>query len=119
MAINSVNPGVPGFSGGSGCISLDYEEYYIDNEFSDNTQFDGYTVPLTAAISNLTACEMYHIKIAIANSDRTFDSGVFLEANSFTDGIEFDVESLGPREDSHEAYEGCDNQLCFTALTGR
>lgn len=110
VAINSVNPGVPGFSGGSGCISLDYEEYYIDNEFSDNTQFDGYTVPLTAAISNLTACEMYHIKIAIADAgDHAYDSGVFLEANSFTDGIEFDVESFGPAEDSHEAYEGCDN----------
>ena len=42
-------------------------------------QFDGFTVPLTA-ISKVTPCKTYHLKIAIADvADGSYDSGVFLK----------------------------------------
>ena len=45
-------------------------------------QFNGFTVPLTA-ISKVTPCKTYHLKIAIADVfDGNFDSGVFLKGGS-------------------------------------
>jgi len=50
------------------------DPYYI--------QYDGFTVPLTA-VSAVTPGETYHLKLAIADEfDHSFDSGVFLKANS-------------------------------------
>lgn len=47
-------------------------------------QFDGFTVPLEAVVA-VNACDTYHIKIAVADaSDGLLDSGVFLEAKSFS-----------------------------------
>ncbi len=67
--------------------------YYINNgdgstaPYNSSTQYiqyDGYTVPLTA-LAPVVPCQQYHIKIAIADGgDGVWDSGVFLEANSFT-----------------------------------
>jgi gliding motility-associated-like protein len=48
------------------------------------TNFDGFTVPLTA-ISKVTPCKTYHLKIAIADVvDGSFDSGVFLKGGSLS-----------------------------------
>lgn len=58
--------------------------YYINNASSSSLVFDGMTVVLTAKVM-VTPCETYHIKIAIGDvSDGVYDSGVFLEANSFS-----------------------------------
>lgn len=47
-------------------------------------QFDGFTVPLTA-ISKVTPCKTYHLKIAIADvADGSYDSGVFLKGGSLS-----------------------------------
>jgi hypothetical protein len=64
-------------------------QYYVFNEFPQDTygdaiQYDGTTVKLTAAAS-VQCNQTYHIKFAIANVlDQAYDSGVFLEAGSFS-----------------------------------
>ncbi|HRD38464.1 MAG TPA: choice-of-anchor L domain-containing protein, partial [Bacteroidia bacterium] len=41
--------------------------------------YDGFTTPLTASV-NVTPCQTYHLKLAIADAgDCDYDSGVFLE----------------------------------------
>lgn len=59
--------------------------YYVDNETvpGQTVQYDGFTTVLTAEA--IVQCgEEYHIKIAIADAgDGVWDSGVFLEAQSF------------------------------------
>ena len=67
--------------------------YYFDNGDGQGTgtapdgltvQYDGFTVPLTA-ITNVQCGQTYHIKLAIADGgDKILDSGVFLEAGSFS-----------------------------------
>jgi hypothetical protein len=59
-------------------------QYYIDNSANQSIVFDGMTVVLTAK-AMVTPCQTYHIKIAIGDvSDGVYDSGVFLEAASFS-----------------------------------
>lgn len=65
-------------------------QYYIYNkpttpeELKTSLQFDGFTRKLTAK-SHVIPGQTYTIKIAIADvNDMSYDSGVFLEANSFT-----------------------------------
>jgi gliding motility-associated-like protein len=64
--------------------------YYVFNEssstltYGDAIQYDGTTVKLTAAAS-VQCNQLYHIKLAISNvGDQSYDSGVFLEAGSFS-----------------------------------
>ena len=85
VAINSVNPGVPGASGGSGSgCYYDYSSYYIPN--SNDTagvQYDGYTMKLQASAS-IVPCALYHMHLSVCNvGDNSYDSGVFLEYGSF------------------------------------
>jgi gliding motility-associated-like protein len=64
-------------------------QYYVYNEFPQDTygdaiEYDGTTVKLTASAS-VQCNQTYHIKFAIANVfDQAYDSGVFLEAGSFS-----------------------------------
>lgn len=63
-----------------------YSQFYINNEVLGGTTivYDGFTVVLTALLV-VVPCEQYHIKLAIADAgDGAYDSGVFLEANSFS-----------------------------------
>ncbi len=59
-------------------------QYYINNSSSATLVYDGKSVILTAwAI--VVPCTQYHIKLAIGDvGDGIYDSGVFLEANSFS-----------------------------------
>ncbi|MES2512517.1 MAG: choice-of-anchor L domain-containing protein [Bacteroidota bacterium] len=82
ISINTVNNGNNfGVSTGpcSNCA------YYRDNILgSVNCVYDGLTTVLTAK-HKVICGEKYHIKIAIADAgDHVFDSGVFLEAGSFS-----------------------------------
>ncbi len=110
VAINSVNSGTPGFVAPiPECTSLDNSEYYINSTGSQSFEFDGYTTVLTASAA-VTACESYHIKIAIADvGDDLFDSAVFLEANSFEagDGAIVSATVNSAPTSSTEMYEGC------------
>ncbi len=97
-------------------------QYYFDNgnglgsgtaPDGASIQYDGFTVPLTA-IHAVQCGQIYHIKIAIADgSDGILDSGVFLEAGSFSStGVQIIPEiSYGGPNDS-VLYEGC-GQACI------
>lgn len=89
VAINTVNPGVAGANGtASTCSAIDpnwasYNVFYTPNT-TNTYEYDGKTVPLPVKVA-VNCGETYHIKIAIADvGDQLFDSGVFLEAGSFS-----------------------------------
>ncbi|PSJ71775.1 hypothetical protein C7N43_37625, partial [Sphingobacteriales bacterium UPWRP_1] len=104
VTINDVNDG-------------SYAAYYVNTpNNAAYTQFDGLTTTLTAFKDGLTPCETYHIKLAIADAgDEILDSGVFLEANSFSDGSVIDVQAFGAVPGTVQTYEGCTSgQFVFT-----
>lgn len=96
-------------------------QYYVDNGNGLGTgtapngatvQYDGFTVVLTA-ISAVQCGQTYHIKIAIADGgDAIIDSGVFLEAGSFTSTgnvfLTTNTDFAGnPGSNDSTVYEGC------------
>jgi gliding motility-associated-like protein len=69
---------------GNGSTGPLNNQYYIDNANNTTVALNGFTTVFTA-ISAVTCGETYHIRLAIADgSDSGLDSGVFLEALSFT-----------------------------------
>jgi len=100
VAINSINPGVPGtFGTPDGCISLSYSYLYNSNAGGTSHQFDGFTDVLEA-FAPVVPCQTYHIKIAIADvKDGNFDSGVFLKAKSFSSNT-YSLAAFGSQFDS-------------------
>ena len=63
--------------------------YYIDNTSGTTIQFDGFTTPLEVRFA-VVPMTTYHIKMAICDvADIKYDSGVFLEAQSFTTNLEY------------------------------
>lgn len=90
----------------------DYPEYYVNNDGGADVQYDGHTTVLSAR-AEVICGETYHIKMAIGDAgDPVWDSGVFLEASSFSsNGISVEIASvLG--EDAIQ--EGCDSAVvCF------
>lgn len=116
VAINTVNSGVPSYLPDS--IVCDAANpnwvadsmYFVDNgdEPEGDIQFPGMTITLTA-FANVQCGETYHIKLAIADAfDSAFDSGVFLEAGSFTSNsavqVNLDI-PVGVTDST--LYEGC------------
>lgn len=76
VTINNLGPGIG-----------QYPQFYNDNlngaAYGSAIQYDGTTVTLSANAS-VQCGQTYHIKLAICNvGDQAFDSGVFLQANSF------------------------------------
>lgn len=109
VAINTVNPGVAGAnSGGGTCTSLAYSAYYHDNTNGAQVQYDGWTSVFTAQ-ANVIPCQTYHLKLAIADvGDGAYDSGVFLEGNSFvSNGTSVTAAVVNPGYQS--TFEGCVN----------
>ncbi|MEZ4886031.1 MAG: choice-of-anchor L domain-containing protein [Chitinophagales bacterium] len=110
VAINSVNNGSVGAEADfPDCTSLDNSAYYVNNIGGASLEFDGFTTVLTAT-ANVTPCQTYHIKLAVADvGDSFFDSAVFLEANSFAAGegalVSATINSSPTA--SNEMYEGC------------
>jgi gliding motility-associated-like protein len=99
VAINTVNSGTPsGFNSSATCSAADpnwqANSIYFTTSYNtifSNTPglpaFNGATVVL-AANASLECNVVYHIKMAIANDlDTALDSGVFLEANSFSSDV--------------------------------
>ncbi len=84
--------------------------YSVNNAGGQYIQYDGYTVVLTAWCI-VQPCQQYHIKIAIGDAgDSAFDSGVFLEENSFSsNGISYNT-SYSSNVDT-VAVEGCNNAI--------
>ena len=126
VAINTVNSGNPGdFYYSTGCPAggLGNSSFYVDNCddptfcFGNNNpiSFDGFTTVFEAS-AEVVACETYHIKLAIADAgDSSYDSAVFLAANSFDAGGGSTVSSNVPSTSSEIAFEGCsDGVFTFT-----
>jgi len=90
VSVNSVNLGVPGPGlSAAGCLSLGYANYYVDNLGLGGTTiaFGGFTTPLTARCK-VVKDSVYHMKIAVADGHNAiYDSGVFLEAYSFSSNV--------------------------------
>ena len=87
VTINDVNNGSNDcgiFGGPNGpCVNC---AFYIDNCNGTTVQYDGFTTVLEAK-ATVIPCQTYHIKLAVADGgDDMYDSGVFLEANSFSSG---------------------------------
>lgn len=103
VSMNNLNNGTTNTGPCTNC------EFLVDNTSGTDIQYDGHTVPLFAA-AQVVCGETYHIKMAIGDaSDFSLDSGVFLEASSFSsNGITVEIASvLG--EDA--IIEGCDSAL--------
>ncbi len=97
VTINTVNPGLNTM-------------YYYDNTVNtgaQSVQYDGYTTVLTAV--GVVQCGLvYHIKIAIADaSDTAWDSGVFLEAGSFSSNTVTLSSNIDINGTDSILYEGC------------
>ena len=97
--------------------------FYFDNGdgFGSGTapdgatvQYDGFTVPLIA-ISEVQCGQTYHIKIAIADGgDDVLDSGVFLEAGSFSSqGVTIIPQISYGGENDSTLYEGCGDACIY------
>jgi gliding motility-associated-like protein len=113
VAINTVNQGNIDLSYPSGnCTSLDYDTCFVYNQALGGTTvcYDGFTEVFTA-FAVVTPCQTYHIKLAIADvGDGIYDSGVFLEANSFsTNGVSNNTSYTSSIDTL--AVEGCNNAI--------
>jgi gliding motility-associated-like protein len=112
VAINTVNNGHAGDNyDASGCISVAYSNLYIDNSALSGTSivYDGFTKVFTAWCL-VVPCQTYHIKIAVADvSDGALDSGVFLDAGSFSSSnysVTAHTVNMAVGNDT-SVYEGC------------
>lgn len=107
VAINNVN-------------HLTNSAYYVDNELPgfSTIQYDGFTRPLLAW-ARVIPCETYTIRLAIADvADGIYDSGVFLEAKSFSSrGVDIDYTVLNS-PDADTLYEGCGTAKVVIRSTG-
>lgn len=98
-----------------------YSQYYINNDpnFTSTTTdafiLNGFTVPLTANMV-LQPCSTYHIRLAIADGgDGSLDSGVFLEAGSFSSGEQVVMNHFNYSNSNNDiTYEGCENYIIFS-----
>jgi gliding motility-associated-like protein len=112
VTINNLHPdnSQPGFN----CPPVN-EQFYNDNNFSNNQPvYDGFT-DVFVAEAVVQPCQEYTIKLAIADVlDGGFDSGVFLQAKSFgTGALEVSLETRSPE---NAIAEGCASGLLTFTL---
>ena len=94
-------------------------EYYIDNTGGATIQFDGFTTLLEVSF-NVVPMSNYHIKMAICDvGDSLVDSGVFLEAHSFSTNLTYTMTIDGwDYAEIPENHYSCANQdIEFNTLT--
>lgn len=126
VAINTVNSGTPSGGNAAPCNNADpnwqansiyFTTSYnpIFNATSTVANFNGGTVVL-AANSSLVCNEVYHIKLAVANAlDTALDSGVFLEANSFTsDVVNINIQAGASTSDTTLVANCTEGTIYFT-----
>ena len=105
VSMNTINDGIS--DGGIYCPpgGLNNGAYYVDNSGSQNFGPYGFTDILTAQ-ATVQCGETYHIKLVLANGfDNSYDSWVFLQAESFTSNIpNIDIANLLP---DSAVVEGC------------
>ncbi len=85
--------------------------FYVDNTMGSESQFDGYTIPMTVRIP-IIECEDYHIKIAIADTgDGLYDSGIFIQGNTFGYEQAIEGEVVVESTQSNITYEACSDAV--------
>ncbi len=86
-----------------------YSIYYVNNFGGYTIQYDGMTVVMTAW-AKVLPCNTYHFKAAISDAgDGVLDSGVFLEAGSFsTNAVQVSTNFTIPSA-IKKGIEGCNN----------
>lgn len=84
-------------------------QFYVDNTGGADLQYDGHTV-VFQAVAAVQCGETYHIKLAIGDAgDQSFDSAVFLEANSFSsNGVSVEIASA---TGAAAITEACDSAI--------
>lgn len=113
VTINTVNCGNP-YDCQNHCMNC---AFFVNNpQGQPFTQYDAFTTVLRAW-ATVIPCETYHIKLAIGDGlDDAFDSGVFLEANSFSSvGIASNVTFTDPADNF--LIEGCNNATIMFTLS--
>jgi len=116
VSINTVNSGIAGGGDPTECASADplwasYSVFYAGDNSGTDFEYDGRTVVLTA-VAAVVCGETYHIKLAIGDAgDAAWDSGVFLEANSFNSS------GLSIVANVTSTYEGCGNAYYVVSRT--
>ncbi|KAF0199656.1 MAG: hypothetical protein FD166_84 [Bacteroidetes bacterium] len=108
VSINNINNGT---SNNGPCENC---QFYVNNGTGSTPsanpyiQYDGFTTVMVAS-SVVVACSTYHIKLVVADiGDGAYDSGVFLEANSFSSvGLGANVGFTHAAVDT--AVEACNN----------
>lgn len=105
VSINNVNNGT---SNTGPCMNC---QYYVHN-YGSSLQYDAFTTVLTAWIV-VMPCFTYHIKLAVADlGDESYDSGVFLEANSFMSSAVQLNQTVANNIDT-VAREGCTDAIVY------
>lgn len=89
VSIDTVNNGANAeyYNDNAGVPVFDEDGFFVrfNEEPSLPFAYDGFTDVLTTSITGLTPGEVYHIRLAIADAgDQYLDSGVFLQAGTFS-----------------------------------
>ncbi|MFZ4398400.1 MAG: choice-of-anchor L domain-containing protein [Bacteroidales bacterium] len=116
VSINTINGGTS--MGSVSPCYLNNTQYY--HTLNQNLTYLGATVPLTAW-AKVVPCTSYHIKMAICDiSNAIYDSGVFLEANSFTSPQLLVSKKLtNPAASDTAMIRGCNNAVIKLKLPHR
>lgn len=120
VLVNTVNSGVATSGTSAPCDIIDvnwqdYSVFYVENNETDNVAYPGFTVPLTA-MAEVTPCQTYHMKIAIADVENgQQSSALFIKESSLSTSPTVDIQvesnvtdyfsSTSPYYDN--IYEGC------------
>ncbi|MEZ5196474.1 MAG: choice-of-anchor L domain-containing protein [Bacteroidales bacterium] len=106
VTINNVNNGYanPGIVPTGPCTNC---AYFADNTGGLTLEYDAFTTVITATLK-VVPCQTYTISIGVADvGDHIFDSGVFIEENSFeSPKIEVETDPF-PQGVSDNMIEGC------------
>ncbi|MBC7695601.1 MAG: choice-of-anchor L domain-containing protein [Burkholderiales bacterium] len=118
ITINNVNNGNSNGASTGPCSNC---TYYRDNDGgSIDCVYDGLTIVLTAK-KKVICGETYHIKIAIADAgDGAYDSGVFLEAGSFSSVPPLNVYTINSNSNIPDSVlvEGCNTYCAYFIRNG-
>jgi len=111
VCIDNVNNGT---SNGGPCTNC---AYYVNNTGGLTVQYDAFTTVLTAW-ARVFPCLTYHIKLGVADAgDHSYDSGVFLEKNSFTSTVVGIEKTLTQPSVDTTAVEGCNDVIVSFRLS--
>jgi hypothetical protein len=93
--------------------------YYIDNTNGSTIQFDGFTTLIEVSF-DVVPMSNYHIKMAICDVfDEMYDSGVFLEAHSFSTNLSYTmtIDDWVYTEIPENHYFCSNQEIEFTTVT--